>query len=144
MCYFGGDTKAYQADNGDSDADANIEASAKTAFIYYGGRGSPKRFTAIRPVMGSNASLPVSIGFDVDFEDGTTSYTPSAVTTTGATWDEATWDVASWGGTVSTSKSWRSVSNIGWNAAVRIRTSTKLQSVKWHSTDVMFEIGRGL
>ena len=144
VLYFGGDTKIYQADNGDNDADANIEASAKTAFIYYGGRGSPKRFTAIRPVMGSNASLPVSIGFDVDFADGTTSYTPSAVTTTGATWDEATWDAASWGGTISTSQSWRSVSDIGWNAAIRIRTSTKLQSVKWHSTDIMFEIGRGL
>ena len=144
VLYFGGDTKVFQGDNGTSDNDENIEASAKTAFVYFGGRGSPKRFTAIRPVMGSDADLPVGIGFDVDFTDGTSSYTPSAASTTGAEWDTATWDVSSWAGTISTSQSWRSVSDIGWCASIRIRTSTKLQQVKWHSTDIMFEIGRGL
>ena len=144
VLYFGGDTKIFQGDNGTSDDNENIEASAKTAFVYFGGRGSPKRFTAIRPVMGSDADLPVGIGFDVDFTDGTSSYTPSAASTTGAEWDTATWDVSSWAGTISTSQSWRSVSDIGWCASIRIRTSTKLQQVKWHSTDIMFEIGRGL
>ena len=94
--------------------------------------------------MGSDADLPVGIGFDVDFTDGTSSYTPSAASTTGAEWDTATWDVSSWAGTISTSQSWRSVSDIGWCASIRIITSTKLQQVKWHSTDIMFEIGRGL
>jgi len=144
VLYFGADTKVFKADSGDSDNTAAIQGDAKTAFIYYGGRGSPKRFTAIRPVMGSNADLPVSIGFDVDFNDGTSVYTPSAATTTGSEWDVATWDVAPWGGTTATQSVWRSVSNIGWNAAIRIRTSTTAQSVKWHATDVMFERGRGL
>ena len=78
-----------------------------------------KRFTAIRPVMGSNADLPVSIGFDVDFNDGTSVYTPSSATTTGSEWDTATWDTATWGGTVQTQKVWRSVADIGWNAAIK-------------------------
>ena len=94
--------------------------------------------------MGSNADLPVSIGFDVDFNDGTSVYTPSAATTTGSEWDVATWDVDAWGGTTQTQSVWRSVSYIGWNAAIRIRTSTTAQTVKWHATDVMFERGRGL
>jgi len=142
--YFGENTKVFKADSGDSDNTTAIQGDAKTAFIYYGGRGSPKRFTAIRPVMGSNADLPVSIGFDVDFNDGTSVYTPSAATTTGSEWDVATWDVDAWGGTTQTQSVWRSVSNIGWNAAIRIRTSTTAQTVKWHATDVMFERGRGL
>ena len=56
----------------------------------------------------------------------------------------ATWDEATWGGTVQTQKVWRSVADIGWNAAIRIRTSTTAQSIKWHATDVYFERGRGL
>ena len=142
--YFGENTKVFKADDGDSDDNSAIQGDAKTAFIYYGGRGSPKRFTAIRPVMGSNADLPVSIGFDVDFNDGTSVYTPSSATTTGSEWDTATWDEATWGGTVQTQKVWRSVADIGWNAAIRIRTSTTAQSIKWHATDVYFERGRGL
>jgi hypothetical protein len=142
--YFGENTKVFKADNGDSDNTAAIQGDAKTAFIYYGGRGTPKRFTLIRPVMGSNADLPVSIGFDVDFNDGTSVYTPSAATTTGSEWDVATWDVAPWGGTTATQSVWRSVSDIGWNAAIRIRTSTTSQTVIWHATDVYFERGRGL
>ena len=142
--YFGGNTKVHQADNGQNDGGSAIQGDAKTAFIYYGGRGSPKRFTCIRPVMGSNADLPVSIGFDVDFNDGTSVYTPSSATTTGSEWDTATWDEATWGGTIQTQKVWRSIADIGWNAAIRIRTSTTAQSIKWHATDVMYERGRGL
>ena len=142
--YFGGNTKVHQADNGQNDGGSAIQGDAKTAFIYYGGRGSPKRFTCIRPVMGSNADLPVSIGFDVDFNDGTNVYTPSSATTTGSEWDTATWDTAVWGGTIQTQKVWRSIADIGWNAAIRIRTSTTAQSIKWHATDVMYERGRGL
>ena len=37
---------------------------------------------------------------------------------------------ATWGGTVQTQKVWRSVADIGWNAAIRIRTSTTAQSIK--------------
>ena len=40
--------------------------------------------------MGSNADLPVSIGFDVDFNDGTSVYT--LVLLLLVQWDTATWD----------------------------------------------------
>ena len=142
--YFGGEDKVYKADNGLSDAGTQIQGDAKTAFVYYGGRGTTKRYTAIRPVVSSDADLPVSIGFDVDFNDGTSVYTPSAASTEGADWDTATWDVSSWAGTVASQLVWRSVADIGWNAAIRIRTSTQAQSIKWHSTDIYYEKGVGL
>ena len=47
-------------------------------------------------------------------------------------------------GTIASQLVWRSVADIGWNAAIRIRTSTTAQSIKWHATDVYFERGRGL
>ena len=142
--YFGGEDKVYKADNGLSDAGTQIQGDAKTAFVYYGGRGTTKRYTAIRPVVSSDADLPVSIGFDVDFNDGTNVYTPSAATTEGASWDTATWDVAEWAGTIASQLVWRSVADIGWNAAIRIRTSTQAQNIKWHSTDIYYEKGLGL
>ena len=142
--YFGGSTIVYKADNGASDAGTAIQGSAKTAFIYYGGRGTSKRFTAIRPVVSSDADLPVSIGFDVDFMDGTSSYTPSSATTEGSEWDTASWDTSAWAGAVSSQLVWRSVADIGWNAAIRIRTSTTAQSIKWHSCDIYYEKGVGL
>ena len=40
--YFGGSTKVYKADNGLSDAGVQIQGNAKTAFVYYGGRGTSK------------------------------------------------------------------------------------------------------
>ena len=144
VLYFGGNTKVHQADNGNSDAGTAIQGSAKTAFIYYGNRGTTKRFTAIRPVVSSDASLPVSIGFDVDFNDGTATYTPSSATTSGASWDTASWDTSEWAGTIASQLVWRSVADIGWNAAIRIKTSTTAQSIKWHSTDIYYEEGVGL
>ena len=142
--YFGGKSAVYKADNSTSDAGNQIQGDAKTAFVYFGGRGKTKRYTAIRPIVSSDASLPISIGFDVDFNDGSSTYTPSSATTEGTSWDEGTWDVSTWAGSVDSQLVWRSVADIGWNAAVRIRTSTQAQSIKWHSTDVYFETGVGL
>tara|TARA_Y100000401_G_scaffold104624_1_gene96590 strand:- start:918 stop:2441 length:1524 start_codon:yes stop_codon:yes gene_type:complete len=142
--YFGGDTKVHKADSGTDDAGSAIEAIAKTAFIYFGGRGGPKRFTAIRPVMASDTTLEVSVGFDTDFRDGTTTFTPSTTSSIASAWDTATWDAATWGAPITTQQAWFSVADIGWNAAVRVRTSTSQQSVRWLATDVRYEVGVGL
>ena len=136
--------KVHKADSGTDDAGSAIEAIAKTAFIYFGGRNGPKRFTAIRPVMASDTDLEVSIGFDTDFRDGTTTFTPSTTSSIASAWDTATWDAATWGAPITTQQAWFSVADIGWNAAVRVRTSTSQQSVRWLATDVRYEVGVGL
>jgi hypothetical protein len=141
--YFGGNTKVHKADSGPDDGGTAIAASAKTAFIYFGGRTGPNRYTAIRPVMASDAALTVSIGFDVDYNDGTSTLTPSTGTSDAATWDVAAWDTAAWAAPINTKLEWLSVSEIGWNAAVRLRTQTSAQSVRWLATDVRFEQGVG-
>ena len=93
--------------------------------------------------MASDSELTGSIGFDVDYRDGTTTLTPSTGTSDAATWDVATWDVSAWAGPLNTKLEWLSVAQIGWNAAVRLRTMTDAQSVRWLATDVRFEQGRG-
>lgn len=142
--FFGGAGEVFQADKGFNDDGAAINATGKTAFQYFGARGVVKKYTMLRPVMGSNGALPVSIGFDVDYTDGTNVFTPSAVTSGGATWDVATWDVAEWASAQSTIQAWRTVTGIGYNAAIRIKTSTTEQSVIWYAADIIFETGTGL
>ena len=141
--YFGGDTKVHKADSGTDDGGTASAASAKTAFIYFGERTGPNRYTAIRPVMASDSALTVSIGFDVDYNDGTSVLTPSTGESDAATWDVAPWDTSPWAAPINTKMEWLSVAQIGWNAAVRIRTQTSAQSVRWLATDVRFEQGVG-
>ena len=141
--YFGGNTKVHKADTGSSDGGTAIQATAKTAFIYFGGRTGASRYTAIRPVMASDSDLTVSIGFDVDYRDNTSTLTPSTGTSDAASWDTATWDVSAWAAPINTKLEWLSVAEIGWNAAIRIRTMTDAQSVRWLATDVRFEQGQG-
>ncbi len=143
ICILGGNTEVYKADDGTSDDGSAIEAIAKTGFIYFGGRDGPKRFTALRPVFASNRELTVSVGFDTDYRDGTMLFESSTATSIASTWDTASWDTASWASDTTTTQSWRSVADIGWNAAVRVRTSTTLQTVRWLATDVRFEKGVG-
>ncbi len=142
--YFGGDGAVLQADNGFNDNGAMIEAFGKTAFQYFGARGVVKKFTMLRPVMGSNAALAVSIGFDVDYAEGTSFFTPGAVASPGAEWDVAEWDVAEWATGPGTIQAWRTVQGIGYNSSVRIKTSTTAQNVEWFAADIIYELGTGL
>ena len=95
-------------------------------------------------IFDDSSELEVSIGFDTDFRDGTTTFTPSTTGSIASAWDTATWDSASWGSPITTHQAWFSVADIGWNAAVRVRTSTTQQSVRWLATDVRYEVGVGL
>ena len=142
--YFGASGAVLLADTGANDSGTAIEGNGKTSFQYFGGRGALKQFTLIRPIIASDGALPVSIGFDVDFKNGTSVYTPSSVTSEGAAWDTATWDDAEWASASEPIQTWRSVTGVGYNAAIRIRTSTTNQSVAWHATDVQYITGSGL
>ena len=144
--FFGGaDGNVYQADVGSSDNGAAIVGVGKPAFNYMQSRGSSKIFRLARPVFSAEGEIPVSIGFDTDFNDGSEFYTPVSVeTSSGASWNEADWDAADWGGSSKPDTSWRSIPGHGYCGSLRIRTSTSQQRPKWHSWDVKFEIGHGL
>ena len=142
--YFGASGTVFKADDGFNDNGGAVETYGKTAFQYFDARGVVKRFTMLRPVMGSNASLTVSIGFDVDYTDGTNVFTPSAITSLGAEWDTATWDVDAWAAAQTTAQQWRTIQGIGYNASIRIKSSTTAKSVIWHASDIIYEMGTGL
>lgn len=142
--YFGGASGIVcKADTGAADSGTNITADGKSSFQYFGGKGTYKLFTMIRPVMASDGTLPISISFDVDFSDATTAYDPSPVASGGSPWNTSPWNSSPWQRGVSTVAAWRSVTGAGYCAAVRIRTSTGAQQVRWHSTDVQWIVSKG-
>ena len=142
--FFGGAGTVFKADTGANDNGAAIEASGKTAFLSFGSPEAVKEFTMLRAVMGSDAELLVSIGFDVDYADGVSVFTPSPTSSPGSEWDTAEWDVAEWASSLSTEQAWRTVFGVGYNAAIRIRTSTTEQNVTWYGDTVIFNLGTGL
>lgn len=140
--YFGGASgKVYLADTGTADGSTDIIGDAKTSFQYFGGRGLLKKFNMIRPIMSSDGDLPLAAALNVDFEDTTPTLVPSTVESTGTEWDAGTWDDFDWAGGLNITKQWISVQGLGYSAAVKVRTQTGAQQIRWYSTDVLFEKG---
>ncbi|MBF0625286.1 MAG: hypothetical protein HQL82_10840 [Magnetococcales bacterium] len=141
--YFGdSDGRVCQADTGKDDAGADIAADGKTSFQSFGS-SAIKRFTLVRPVLAADGALQVSLGLDVDYHDKPITYDPSPATSGAAQWDVSAWDEFPWSA-VTPITAWRSVVGVGSNCAVRVRTATRLEGVRWHALDIRFELGSGL
>ncbi|MGI9338551.1 MAG: hypothetical protein ACR2P4_08595 [Gammaproteobacteria bacterium] len=144
MPYFGGISgNVLEADTTRADNGTNIIGDAQTAFIYFGNRSQLKHFKMVRPTISSDSSLPVSVGLGTDFDSAVSlSTTASTTIAEGGAWDVGAWDVAAWAGGLRVINRWQSVStNEGYSAAVRIKTETSAQQVRWFSTGVLYEMG---
>lgn len=140
--YYGGtDGKVYKADTGLNDNGSNIQADGQTAYNYFRRKGQLKRFLMYRPVLGSDGTLPVSLGIGVDFQSEVPTFEASSVTTQGEDWDAGDWDDTPWAGGVEIQKSWQAASALGYAASMRVRTSTQAQVVRWYSCDFTYEPG---
>ena len=140
--YFGGTGGVvFKADTGFNDNGANIQADGETAFNFLASRGRQKIIRLARSVIGSDANLTVSIGVAVDFQETLPQFQAVLVSSEGAEWDVGTWDVAEWGGGADIKNDWQSVGAIGMSVALRIRTQTSAQFVRWFSNDLVYELG---
>ena len=141
--YFGADGgKVIQADVGQNDAGARIMASAQTAYSYFGSPATIKHFRLYRPILETDASPAVRMGLGVDFEKVELDAVASGGEAPGVAWDEGVWDVAEWaGGARVILKEWQSATGQGTAASVALQTETRDASIKWFSTDIVFESG---
>ncbi len=142
LLYFGGmGGEVFLADNSAADDGSSIIGDAQSAYVYFGGRAALKRFTMFRPVLSSDASVNVSMGLGVDFADAVGVSAVQSVAVPGTLWNTELWDTFLWAGGQNIQKGWQTASEIGTAAAIRIKTETNNQSVRWFSTDVLFERG---
>ena len=139
--FFGGnDGTVYQAETGNSDNGAVINAQAKQAFSYFDDPGSQKRFTGARPVVTSAAAGAIAFGLDVDFQDSPAIQTPTIALLGGAPLWPFPWP-SSWGAASSVSSYMQAARGIGYAAAPRMATANKQTAVSWQATTVMYEPG---
>lgn len=139
--FFASGTAIYKADNGTNDNGAAISSDAKQAFNYFGTPGRQKLFKMARPIFASTGNFTAALDLNTDFSDNIPSATPTFTSPGAAIWDSSTWDSASWSGDYNIAKDWQSVTGLGYNAALRIRVSSKDLSISWRSTDYVWETG---
>lgn len=140
--YFGGNGTVYKAwDSGFSDYGANINSASMQAFNYFEMRGVEKYFTRSRPNIISTGEAAIQIGLAIDFNISETVTPLTFSPTTYALWDAGIWDTSLWGQSFTLTSNWQGVSGIGYCAAPLFQTASKGVSIKWASTDIVFQAG---
>jgi len=142
--YFGtNDGRVMKADTGTGDENNTVDIVGECtgAYNYFGSPTLKKQFTMLRPLIRSDAPLGVFSIVNVDFLSVVPTATASVLADSFATWDDATWDDFDWAGDPIIVTAWQSVNGLGYAAAFRFRTSTKIQQVEWVATDWVFKRG---
>jgi len=121
--YFGGSDAVYQWDTGYADDETGIVGDIKTAFNYFGSRGSLKKFEMLQPVLRIASALAPAVEIVTDFKERIPTAVPTTIAVTGGQWDGGLWDVAMWSPSAQTRDSWTSVTGIGYCGAVRMRVA---------------------
>lgn len=138
--FYGGNTVVVNADVGMDDNGVNIVGDVKPAFNYFGSSGQ-KKFNMVRPIFVSNGLLSPALDMNVDFNETVPTATPTFSGFSGSPWDSSPWNTSLWGGSNQITKNWITVNGVGFCGTIRMRIATNLLTVKWQSTDFVYEEG---
>jgi hypothetical protein len=119
--YFGSADSVCLWDTGYADNTTGIVGDIKTAFNYFGSRGSLKKFEMLQPILRIASTLAPAVEVVTDFKESIPTAVPTTISVTGAQWDTGLWNEALWSPSVQTRDSWTSVTGIGYCGAVRMR-----------------------
>jgi hypothetical protein len=146
--FFGGmDGVVREADIASSDGGTAITADLKTAFSYYGSKGTLKQWKMVQSLIFSDGRVAPGVRFNVDFQDAVPTYIPTPGTAlTGLSWNAFSWDEADWPGDGSLSQEWQSAQAVGQCAAIRVRvlaesTSASPITLQLNGFNVIYERG---
>lgn len=141
--YFGANGFVGKAWDTYADNSTNINGLGKQAFNYFRSPGQLKRWTMMRPIIGSNGTPSILANINVDFDDSGATSALTFSQSTSYTWDGVTslWDTATWGTDIVILKNWQGVNGVGYCCAPRLQTASMGITVKWISTDLVFERG---
>jgi hypothetical protein len=95
----------------------------------------------IRPHFLTNGSPGVYGNVNVDYNLADSSTTLSFAPTSYATWGSATWGTSVWGGDDTPAAEWQGATAIGYCFAPFIKTASQGISLRWVSTDLVFNVG---
>lgn len=142
--YFGGNGYIAKAFSGNNDFDANIVATAKTAFTYLSYPGY-KHFKLIRPILKSSSAVNVELALDTDFNSEVFGNAIAFAAPLDYVWDTATWDSGLWADDYTVRQEWRTVfAKGGFCVSVCLRIASKDIIIGWSSTDFLYQRGEVL
>lgn len=137
ICYYGGEGKVVQFDDGFSDQGQPIVGYAVQAFSYFNSPGSEKRVSRVQPLLfGSNDPLP-SIDILTDFYVSAPSALRGPATSLSGQWDVSQWDVASWDAWPENGPwgDWEAVQAHGRSIAISMRVNSLDAQPAWIATN---------
>jgi len=121
--YFGAANSVCLWDTGFADNTTGIVGDIKTAFNYFGSRGSLKKFEMLQPILRIASDLAPAVEIVTDFKESIPLAVPTTISVTGGQWDQDLWDRALWSPSSQTRDSWTGVTGIGYCGAVRMRVA---------------------
>lgn len=139
--FFGGNTVVAQADFGNDDNGATINADGKTAFSYMGATGRIKQVKMARPVFSADTLFNPSIELNVDYGDILPQAPNNFVANNNSGWDVSPWDVTAWGGASQIIKRWQTVNGVGTAFSLRVKVALSGINVSWQANDFSYELG---
>jgi hypothetical protein len=95
----------------------------------------------VRPIMQVDGKLNLLIDLNTDYQDSPPQSAPALSQNIAAQWDTAVWNVSGWQSGTRLRSDWQSVLGIGYAATLRLRGTTKNQTVIFQSTDFVYERG---
>lgn len=139
--YYGGNGAVVQCDTGSSDNGSDILGDCLPAFSYFKSKGQQKQFTMARPIFSAPGQIFAAVEMNTDFEQRLPQSTPTFEGSTGSPWDTSPWDTSPWGFGTQITKHWQTVNGLGYAGSLRVNVAANDISVRWQSTDFMYQIG---
>jgi hypothetical protein len=145
--FFGGQNgKVYEADSAAQDGGNPIIADLKTAWSYYGSKGTLKQWKMVQTLITSDGRVTPGLKVNTDFKDSVPTFIPTQGTLAGSNWDEVDWDAFDWGGASEVTNRWQSVQAVGQCGAIRIRVVAETENatpitLQVNGFNVIFERG---
>lgn len=138
--YWGGNGVMVKADVTANDGTLSIASECRQAFTYIGRRGIAKHMKMLRPIIGTDGEISLSVTVNVDYENVEPTYLEPIPGGAGDPWGTGVWDVA-WSGGVVLQSRWFGVVGIGHAVAVRMKSLTDGNVLYWSATDMLYEYG---
>jgi hypothetical protein len=138
--YMGVNGKMVKADTTSADGTDPINFDCRQAYGYFNRRGQLKHMKLMRPIIGLDQGINLSIGVDTDYVSNFPAVSRAVSGGSGLDAWGGIWDVT-WSGAVTVSKKWYGVTGSGHAIAPHIQGSTPGTVLSWSATDFIYEVG---
>lgn len=142
--YYGGNGAVVQADTGESDLGEAIVTDLLPAYNYFGDETQNKMFSMFRAVFNSDGSVSARYAFCTDFQQISPTATLDAPGSSGAVWGAAMWNISLWQSGLTPRFIWQGGYGVGFNASLRLQTTTTAQQLQLLSLDYCYQPSSGI